>query len=180
MRYPILVFLLAFARVALATTPDGFKEKYCKSEAGRKDAFAHCVNQTLELRRKIETVPPDTAQYLASEYAAVFSTKSEQRYRIVTSNPLFNAWRLREALAKFEAHEKTKVSSEGSRRANEVERYVKGLELLYDVDEAWGGYARFDSQRQPRVLSNDDFYDWGYKFAAFKHFVRRLAVCAAD
>ena len=180
MRYPLLLLLTALATVALARSADEPREKYCKTEAARKQGFAMYMREILELRNKIEAVPPDTARYLEDEYRAAIFPPNEQRYALVTSHPFFPVWRLRKALEAVEANKTPNAFLPLSNRAREVDHYVTVLELVVKVAEAFDEYARLDSRRQPRVLSKDETFGWAFKLPVYKTFFHDLAVCAAE
>jgi len=161
--------------------------KFCSTQEGRLEYINIVSSGYFDwLLKKVERVPPDTEKYISTEYKDSLDTKNEVKYNNVVSNKFFFPWRLRESIGNFVIESKDgfqKVRFSGGIQMNPQESemifYTNLLEKYYDISEEFDTYRRFDRDRKPKVLNDqNETYIFTFKKGMYKRTIQDLIKCS--
>jgi hypothetical protein len=127
--------------------------QYCSDEmtttAGRASALNAALMKVDAHVRRIEMVPPDQAAYIKAEHEAAMSLGSRERYRLVTSNRFYRAFKVREEFQVF--RENLLAAQKAPRAADQAIFASVSLARQADLADALRDYIDFDRARSSPV-----------------------------
>ena len=153
----------------------------CNSIDGRleyiKKISTHYYDWLLD---KIERVPPDMEEYISNEYKASLEQKNELKYKNLTSNKFFRAWKLRNSIKNLieesnGGYQKLVLINVINSKSRQFEMifYTNLIEKNYEISHEFDDYWLFDSSRSPRALvadvSNLTFYAYKVGYSVLIH-----------
>lgn len=171
MRFLLVILAHAAASPAWA--------QYCQKEyatqAGRTEMIGKIEKMISGPLDRIESVPPDVAEYIEKEQGAALSQSNSARFNMVTSHRFYPALQV-------ETHYKiVRENLVAAKKAKSIADQAVFLSVVLarytDFTEAVEDYIDVDNARQKQVLDRDTEQDIWYMLPSTKSFILLALQC---
>ncbi len=171
MRFLLVILALAAADPAWA--------QYCQNEyaaqAGRIEMIGRIEKLISDPLRKIETVPPDVAEYIEKEQAAALEQHNSARFNMVTRHQYYPALQVE---THYRVVRENLAAAKTAKSIADQAVYLSVVLSRYtDFADAVEDYINVDSARQKQVLDSDTEQDIWYMLPSTKSFVLLALQC---
>ena len=154
---------------------------YCTNGNLRKDGLQKSYDTLFsDLFNKMESIPPQTYEYLENEFYEAVSQYNDGRLQIISQNQFYYAFRVEKELRELDSLMKLKYSTFPitDAKSNEVLDYLRVERKLSSVVATFGEYLEYDLNRVVPIFDRGDSAAVLFSKAIFSNDIDYLIKCA--